>query len=85
MAKTNINTTKSIKNTPTDTDLDRMAVDSGEEIARQPKRQVRIPVLPGGDAVVECCINGYNYMIKRGESVALPEPVVELLANAGIV
>lgn len=87
MAKTMVNTTESIKDktTTTDAELDRMAFKTGEELAKQPRQKVRIPAIPGGDDCVECCINGYNYMIKRGVSVELPESVVELLANAGIV
>lgn len=87
MAKTKVNTTDNIKDKPatTDADLDRMATKTGEELSGQPRQKVRIPMIPGGDDCVECCINGYNYMIKRGVSVELPESVVELLANAGIV
>lgn len=84
---TKVNTTNNIneKTAPGDSELDRMAAASGEEIGRQPRVRVRIPAMPGGDDCVECCINGYNYMIRRGDSVELPEPVVELLAIAGII
>lgn len=80
-----INTTQSITHAPTDGELDQIAREVGQKLAAEDKVLVRIPAIPGGDNAVECCINGYNYVIKRGQSVELPVAVVELLSTAGIV
>ncbi|MBE5780243.1 MAG: hypothetical protein E7328_00250 [Clostridiales bacterium] len=82
----NVNTTKNIDKKPlTDVEIDSMSAQCGELLHKYPKTRVRIPVVPGEGDVVECGINGYNFIIKRGATVELPEPVVELLSNAGIV
>ena len=80
-----VNTTKNIKNSLTDSAIDRIASQSGSKLQQAEKVRVRIPRMPGEDEVVECCINGYVFVIKRGQSVELPSPVVDLLATAGIV
>ncbi|MDL2220082.1 hypothetical protein LJC55_00215 [Eubacteriales bacterium OttesenSCG-928-N14] len=81
-----VNTTSSIKSTGmSEKQIDALAQQTGKEIAEGPKVKVRIPELPGEIQPVECCINGYNYIICRGQTVELPEAVVQLLSNAGIV
>ena len=49
------------------------------------KKTVTIPHVDGQDDVLECCINGYNILLKRGEPVELPENIVALLQNAQVL
>lgn len=45
---------------------------------------VRLPRLPGQNAIQEefFSVNGKNYIIKRGETVEIPEEVAEVIRNA---
>lgn len=45
---------------------------------------VRLPRLPGQNARQEefYSVNGKNYLIKRGETVEIPEEVAEVIRNA---
>jgi hypothetical protein len=45
---------------------------------------VRLPRLPGQNAIQEefFSVNGKNYIIKRGETVEVPEEVAEVIENA---
>jgi hypothetical protein len=45
---------------------------------------VRLPRLPGQNANQEefFSVNGKNYIIKRGETVEIPEEVAEVIRNA---
>ncbi len=53
----------------------------------QKKVRVRIPLHPlnEDDRVVPVSVNGYNFFIRRGEWVEVPETVAELLANADYI
>ena len=44
---------------------------------------VRLPKLPGQNAIQEefFSVNGKNYIIKRGETVEIPEAVAEVIRN----
>ena len=46
--------------------------------------QVRLPRLPGHNAKQQefFSVNGKNYLIKRGETVEVPECVAEVIRNA---
>lgn len=80
-----VNTTKTVKEGLTDRAIDWIASQSGNKLKQAEKVRVRIPKMPGEDEVVECCINGYVFVIQRGQTMELPSPVVDLLATAGIV
>lgn len=45
---------------------------------------VRLPRLPGQNAIQEefFSVNGKNYLIKRGETVEIPEAVAEVIRNS---
>ena len=82
----NVNTTKSLgKKILTEAEMDALSARCGEKLAGYPKVRVRIPLAPGEGDTVECAINGYNFIIKRGVTVELPEPGVDLWSNAGVV
>ncbi len=49
------------------------------------KRRVRLPLTHTGDDVVEVGYNGTMFLIRRGESVDLPQPLVEILEHAAIL
>jgi len=71
----------------TDAQLDYLAKAAGEEIKKLPKVKIRIPKDPLNpkDEVVPVCINGYIWQIKRGETVEVPKPVADILADAGYI
>lgn len=51
-----------------------------------PKRRVVIPKSAEvGDEVVEVGLNGRMFLIRRGEPVELPEPLVEVLEHAQLL
>lgn len=55
-------------------------------LAKQPKKKVRLradpnPKAPNFETVQ---INGYTYMIKKGEEVEVPEEVHEILVRSGL-
>ena len=51
-----------------------------------PKRRVMIPKgAEQGDDVVEVGLNGRMFLIRRGEPVELPEPLVEVLEHAQLL
>ncbi len=51
-----------------------------------PRRAVTIPASkqPGED-VVELGFNGRMFLIRRGEEVCLPEPLIEILEHAALL
>ena len=51
-----------------------------------PRRTVTVPASkqPGED-VVELGFNGRMFLIRRGEEVCLPEPLIEILEHAGLL
>lgn len=79
--KKTVNTTESLS----DKAIDAIALETGLALKEEPKVQVLIPQISGESDTVECCINGYNYVIKKGVSVALPKSVAAVLKNAGLV
>ncbi|MEX1308686.1 MAG: hypothetical protein AB1Z19_09170 [Eubacteriales bacterium] len=79
--KKTVNTTESLN----DKAIDAIAENTGKALKEENKVQVIIPKVDGESDTVECCINGYNYVIKKGVSVALPKSVVSVLKNAGLV
>lgn len=61
------------------------AIKTGKNINRSNKVLVKIPVdaLNPLDKEVAVQINGYKWIIKRGETLSLPKEVVQLLQEAG--
>ena len=50
------------------------------------RRQVVIPKdAQAGDEVVELGFNGRMFLVKRGEPVELPEPLIEILQHAKLL
>jgi len=84
-----VNTTDTIKvNTAeamSETEIDMLAQRVGQELAEMEKVDVRIPRVQGEDEVVDVCLNGYVFRIKRGENVKVPKAIYEILVNAGLV
>lgn len=55
-------------------------------LKQYPKRKVLIPKgEQAGDEVVELGFNGRMFLIRRGEAVELPEPLVEILEHAQLL
>ena len=76
-----INTTESLS----DKAIDAIAEKTGQDLKEEQKVRLMIPKIEGESDTVECCINGYNYVIKKGVSVALPKSVVSVLKNAKLI
>ena len=67
----------------TQKEIDAIADQTGEELKTEPCVNLIIPKLEGESDTVECCINGYNYVIKKGEMVKVPRSVADVLRHAG--
>lgn len=52
---------------------------------KETKASLCIPMVPGEDKVVECCLNGVNYTILRGKTVLVPLAVKRLLKQCGLL
>ena len=62
----------------------KMMADAGCPDAKKVKTM--IPNLPGSkDDVVTVGLNGVSFYFLRGKSVEVPEPVLEIMHNCGIV
>ncbi len=88
----NINTTKSMKKASTQLEgkiektresMDALLAQAGCKGAKKVK--TRIPLNPAtpNDDVLFLGLNGVNFYFKRGETVELAEPLVELMENCG--
>ena len=76
-------------------EMERVTLNTKEQLNAQPKENVRIPVdadikmkLKGDTShkdwpFTTVQINGYTYQIKHGEKVAVPQSVYEVLEQAG--
>jgi len=59
---------------------------TAQALNAEPKVAVYIPVIEGsGESQVECCLNGYTYVIRRGEHVDLPQSIALLLEKSGVI
>lgn len=83
----NVNTTETTNENRamTQEQIDAIANKMGEELKKAEKIKVKLPIIDKNDLVVEVCLNGYNVLIKRGELVELPKPIVEILEHAGLL
>ncbi|MGI6168252.1 MAG: hypothetical protein ACOYI4_00860 [Christensenellales bacterium] len=58
----------------------------GEMFFGEEREQVVLPLAAGkNEEFVECCINGYVYVIQRGRAVMVPKPVAAFLRSRGMV
>ena len=81
-----VNTTKTVKSEVyLDSQLDSMAKKMGKALAKEPFDEIVIPEAAGADNTVECCLNGYTYVMKRGVKLKLPLPIISLLQNSGVI
>jgi hypothetical protein len=85
----------------TDADMEKVALDTGAQLAKQPKKTITLHLEPEkkqelqrlvetGDKNIQwpcevVSVNGYNYTIKRGVEVEVPMTVWEVLMNAGMI
>lgn len=68
-------------------DNEKRSVESvAQALNAEPKVSVYIPLIEGsGETQIECCLNGYTYVIRRGEHVKLPESIALLLKKSGVI
>ncbi len=88
-----INTTKTLEKTSTvlcgkcdatQKNMEKLMREAGCAGAKLEK--VMIPQIPGcKDDVVFAGLNGVSFYFMRGKSVQMPEPVKEILKNAGVI
>ncbi len=88
-----INTTKTLEKTSTvlcgkcdatQKNMEKLMREAGCAGAKMEK--VMIPQIPGcKDDVVFAGLNGVSFYFMRGKSVLMPEPVKEILKNAGVI
>lgn len=69
----------------TDSQIDAMVKEFGAEMAKLPKVKIIVPIDPLNpkDEAVPVGINGYNYLIKRGVAVEVPETIAQILEESG--
>ncbi len=70
----------------TDADVAAIRENTAKLLALQPKRSIKLrketnPKAPNYETVQ---INGYTFMIKKGEEVEVPEEVYNILSRAGL-
>ncbi|MEA4898316.1 MAG: hypothetical protein VB067_02275 [Christensenellaceae bacterium] len=65
--------------------IDRAFEQVAGALKKAPKARVKVPQAGGGDGVVELGYNGRMFLIKRGEPVELPVPLIEVLERAGMI
>ncbi len=60
------------------------AIKKADNATKSKRVTVRLPKLKGSNAIQEefFSVNGKNYIIKRGETVEIPEEVAEVIRNA---
>ncbi len=81
----NINTTKSMNKSLSEKEMEEMTRITGEKLKNERKLAVAVPYTEGsGEKFIECGINGYNYIIKRGTTVELPQSLYDILKTAGV-
>lgn len=75
-----------IKKELTIAQMDSEAKKWGEVLAAQPKRRIKIKQRDKTDiAAVPVGINGYKYLVPKGEYVEVPEAVAVLLEEADYI
>lgn len=82
----NVTTTQNLNHAPeamSERQIDREFERAAGALTQYPRKSVLIPKSEqAGDEVVELGFNGRMFLIRRGEQVELPEPLVEILEHA---
>ncbi len=68
----------------TDKEIDNISKETGTTLKDKDKVRIKIPNDPLNpkDTQVVVGINGFNYVIKRGQTVEVPEEVARILEDA---
>lgn len=63
------------------------AKQTGAKLSKDGKVRIKVPIdqLNPKDLMVPVVINGYQYLIKRGETVEVPEKVAQILEEANYI
>ena len=67
----------------TDRGIDEGFREAADGLGGYPSREVTLPPAGPGEDALELGYNGNMYVVRRGEAVALPEPVALILEQAG--
>lgn len=85
----NVTTTQNLNHAPeamSERQIDREFERAAGALKGYPRRSVMIPKSEQpGDEVVEVGFNGRMFLIRRGEEVELPQPLVEILEHAQLL
>ncbi len=66
-------------------EIDRAFEGVAGALKKAPRVRIKLPLTGSGDEVVELGYNGRMFLIRRGETVELPTPLVEVLERAGVL
>lgn len=69
------------KKTMSEQEMNKIAVDTSKEIAKQKKYKVILPEVASGDKNLHFCINDVHYAVPRGVEVEVPETVYKVIEN----
>lgn len=71
----------------TDKELDDITKKTGDKLRETDKVKIKIPVdkMNKQEDTVVVGINGFNYLIKKGETVEVPQEVARILEEAGAI
>lgn len=69
----------------TNAQMDAISEATGAALKEEPPVNLIIPRTEGDSDTVECCINGYIYVIKKGEMVSVPRSVADVLRHANVL
>lgn len=79
----------------TEAEMDKITTDTAAALAKQPKKEVKIPVNPDIAQKLKndinhkdwpfttVQVNGYTYQIKHGVKVEVPQTIYEILEQSG--
>lgn len=85
----NMTTTQNLNQAPeamSERQIDREFERAAGALTEYPRKSVTIPRSgEPGDEVVEVGFNGRMFLIRRGEAVELPQPLVEILEHAQLL
>lgn len=67
-------------------EMQEMMDETKAQLDKEPKVRIKLRLDKSGKASsVPVCINGYIYLIRRGEAVEVPQTVAEILENADYI
>lgn len=85
MTTNTANTDADARTGMTESEIDRAFERVATQLKGAPRRAICLPKTGTGDEVIELGFNGAMFLIRRGETVELPEPLCDVLTHAGLL